>query len=195
MALDTHKPQQKNNDNFGLPLEDEPKSTESPRNKRWVRTTIILAGVSLLAGSGVVIWLLQNPSGNIQYLRHKLQEAKVIATDSIANIQQTIVDSIVQINEPETIIPHDTHEIDIPTINSPNGMYYVIMGGYIDIDLAKDHAKQLLQEGIMAKIILPSKGQYFHRLAVAEAASREEAIAIKEELKAKYATDMWVMKY
>ncbi|NEJ83827.1 hypothetical protein GR268_46090 [Rhizobium leguminosarum] len=81
------------------------------------------------------------------------------------------------------------------TINAPKGLYYVIVASHIDMDLAMDYAQKILQHGTHVKLITPTKGNYFVRVAVAQEKTFEEATHKAEGLKAAYGESVCVMKY
>jgi len=83
----------------------------------------------------------------------------------------------------------------ITSINTPRGCYYVIVGSFIDGDLASDYAHRLAQQGIEVMLIAPPQGQYYFRVAIEQEDTFRDAYAKAEALKAVYGTDTWVMKY
>jgi len=90
---------------------------------------------------------------------------------------------------------NNEEEPPIMTINAPKGLYYVIVASHIDMDLAMDYAQKILQHGTHVKLITPTKGNYFVRVAVAQEKTFEEATHKAEGLKAAYGESVWVMKY
>ena len=88
-----------------------------------------------------------------------------------------------------------TKQGTITKINTPQGCYHVVVGSFIDEDLALDQANRLAQQGVNVTIIAPSKGQLFSRLAIEPKPTYTEAHEKAETLKAAYGTDIWVMKY
>ena len=116
-----------------------------------------------------------------------------------AKTEQKSVSFIEQLREenkiPNNIHQHSTEEASIVNITSPNGTYYVVISSYVDMDLAMDYAKKLVQKGISVKLLTPKKGKYFVRLSIANDKSLEKATKKAQELKEKYGENVWVMKY
>ncbi|MCC5930017.1 MAG: SPOR domain-containing protein [Cyclobacteriaceae bacterium] len=84
---------------------------------------------------------------------------------------------------------------EITRIPASTGKYYIIIGSFIDVDLATDYGKKLAKDNVGSAILAPRGNAKFHRLAIADFASENEASAKAEELKAKYGPDVWVVKY
>jgi hypothetical protein len=90
---------------------------------------------------------------------------------------------------------NNEEEPPIMTVNAPKGLYYVVVASHIDMDLAMDYAHKIMQHGVHIKLITPTKGNYFVRVAVAQEKTFEEATHKAEGLKAAYGESVWVMKY
>jgi hypothetical protein len=199
MTQEPNKFANENNDQFGLPT-PEFKPVESPGNKRWVKITILIAGITVLVGAGVITWLFY-PSEATYHLfkKAKSNELEENEETAIAN-EQNAQEGTTTLSPSPIPTAHTTNSASstnpIPVVDTPTGMYYVIVCSYIDIDLANDHGKKLRDEGNRAvKLILPPKGQHFIRLAVAETASKDEADAVAKALKPTHGKNVWVLKY
>lgn len=83
----------------------------------------------------------------------------------------------------------------IDTISERTGRYYVIISSSVDADLATDYAKKLAAKGVSCKLLGPVTDRKFHRLAVADFGTLNEANSKLEELKGMYGSECWVMKY
>ncbi|AHM58831.1 sporulation domain-containing protein [Flammeovirgaceae bacterium 311] len=83
----------------------------------------------------------------------------------------------------------------ITTITEKTGRYYVIVGSFIDGDMAGDYAKKLAAEGRQVTLIEPSGNKKFYRLGVAEAASFAEAGEELEDLKNTFGQEIWIVRY
>lgn len=83
----------------------------------------------------------------------------------------------------------------IETLSSRTGRYYVVVSSDIDDDLIMDFAKKLSAEGISSHIIPPSGKKKFYRLAIGDFDSFATAQAHADEVKPKYGTAVWVIKY
>ena len=83
----------------------------------------------------------------------------------------------------------------ITRINTPQGLYYVVVGSFIDEDLASDYANKLAQQGVDVMHITPPQGQYYFRVAIKQTNTFRDAYEKAAILKATYGADIWVMKY
>jgi hypothetical protein len=83
----------------------------------------------------------------------------------------------------------------IKRLSSATGQYYVIVGSFIDVDLATDYGKELAKDNIGSAILAPRGNAKFHRLAVGDFPTEKDASVKAEELKAKFGPDVWVVKY
>ncbi|CAN5901062.1 hypothetical protein BH24BAC1_BH24BAC1_01020 [soil metagenome] len=80
-------------------------------------------------------------------------------------------------------------------IPSPTGRFYIIIGGFSDLESASKSQKVLQKQGRKAKILLPNKGSKLHRLAVADFSNREAAVKVIEEMRAAYGSGSWILHY
>ena len=83
----------------------------------------------------------------------------------------------------------------ITTISEPTQRYYVIVGSFIDIDLATDLGKKLAGKGVNTSLIAPSSQRRLSRLALADYGTYNEAASAAADLKADYGENLWVLKY
>lgn len=83
----------------------------------------------------------------------------------------------------------------ITTISEPTGRYYVVIGSFIDVDLATDLGKELAAKGVGTKLISPFSKKRLFRLCVADFGTFADATAGANNLKAEYGENLWVLKY
>lgn len=89
-----------------------------------------------------------------------------------------------------------THKLGtITNVSVPNGRYYVVIGSFIDDDLARDYASQLTRKGVSATLIAPPKGQHFYRVAVDWGRTLPEARTKVADLPSGYRAGAWIVKY
>lgn len=103
------------------------------------------------------------------------------------------VEAEAQADEVEEVVKLEPGEINILT--EPSGRYYVIIGSFIDDDLAMDYGKKLSTEGIVSVILSPVGSTKFHRLALSDHGSWNEAQEAANNLKSNYSDQLWVLKY
>lgn len=83
----------------------------------------------------------------------------------------------------------------IETISARTGRYYVVVASAVDGDLAMDYANKLSETGNNVKIIEPYGSVIFHRVAISDLASWDEAQKVADDMKAEYGDGVWVKKY
>ncbi len=84
----------------------------------------------------------------------------------------------------------------IETIATPTGRSYIIIGSFVDEDLARDLGEQLSERGVGIRILAPtSRAPLLHRVAVADYDTFNDALAEVEAYKADYGESAWVLKY
>lgn len=86
-------------------------------------------------------------------------------------------------------------EGSVSSLSSRTGRYYMIVGSFVDGDLANDYAKILADKGHEAKIIEPSGTRKFYRLSVKDAESIADLNAELDAMRAKYGENVWIVKY
>lgn len=128
--------------------------------------------------------------------------------DTAPEPKEQLVSDIVSEPEPEPepveeVVVEETPEVtsttysDVTTISSPTGRSYIVVGSFVDEDLARDYSEKLLQaEGIGSVIIEPfGKTSLLHRVAVADYESFQEAMEQVENHRTTYGPETWVLKY
>jgi hypothetical protein len=80
-------------------------------------------------------------------------------------------------------------------VSSLSSSYYVVIGSFIDSDLAMDYSKQLNSQGMNTYLIEPVNNNKFYRLAVGNFGTWGEAADNLEGLKNNFGQDIWVLKY
>ncbi len=104
-------------------------------------------------------------------------------------------------SEPEPVVeapPSTASTVNpgtITAITASAGRYYVVVGSFIDDDMANDFGKELAAQGASVKIISPFNERKFFRVSVADYGTRNEAVSATEQLKSQYGDDIWALKY
>jgi hypothetical protein len=84
---------------------------------------------------------------------------------------------------------------EITLINEITGKYYIVIGSFIDEDLAMDYAKKLVKDDIGVYLINSIKKKRYTYLAVDSSDKFEEAKQIAKDLSSKYPKGAWVISY
>ena len=96
---------------------------------------------------------------------------------------------------PETISSPGSYA-DIEAITAPTGRSYIIIGSFVDEDLARDFGNKLMQNGTGIRILSPTtRAPLLHRVAVADFNSFKDALTQIEDYKLNYGESAWVLKY
>ena len=83
----------------------------------------------------------------------------------------------------------------IEAITAPTGRSYIVIGSFVDADLARDLGEQLMADGTGIRILSPTdRAPLLHRVAVAEFDTFGEALTQVEEYTLTY-EGAWVLKY
>ncbi|MBW3544364.1 MAG: SPOR domain-containing protein, partial [Bacteroidetes bacterium] len=91
--------------------------------------------------------------------------------------------------------PAPPKEGSVTAITARTGRYYVVVGSFIDGDMAGDYAKKLAAAGRQVTLIEPSGNRKFYRLGIMDAGSFGEASAQLDDLKSTFGQEIWVYKY
>lgn len=167
--------------------EEDERGHESKKKDSTLLVILILAGIIVLAGVFIYMFAFDNNSESEQVTQ-----------------KPTVVTPVVVEEEPEETIPEEAWEEpeepvvaegSVSTIGSRTGRYYLIVGSFIDSDLAKDYADRLAKDGYQAKIIEPSGTRKFYRLSVNDAGSISELQANIDSMKEKHGENVWIVKY
>ncbi|WPP50892.1 SPOR domain-containing protein [Catalinimonas niigatensis] len=85
---------------------------------------------------------------------------------------------------------------DVTTISEPTGRSYIVIGSFVDEDLALDFSNKMIEQGIGVKILAPTgRAPLMHRVAVADFADFSEAMSDLELFRNNYGENTWVLKY
>ena len=100
------------------------------------------------------------------------------------------------IPEPEPEVDPLAPYTDISAISEPTGRSFVVVGSFVDEDLAMDYSRQLMQEGIGSRILSPTnRAPLMHRVAVADYDNFQQAMNEITLFRNKYGDQTWVLKY
>lgn len=219
MTTKTNEPQQDKNKDFGLPPV-EFKPIEAGIGT-WIKITAIIVGFVLLIGAGFVYWFFyhapthddfsmeEQPISEAQESNTPKIDIDTISSDASTKRPEIIEEDAKTSKLTKALVTltgegdtknfsasHATPERGtITRINTPQGFYYVVVGSFIDEDLASDYANKLAQQGVDVMHIAPPKGQYYSRIAIKRANTFRDAHQKAAMLKATYGADIWVMEY
>lgn len=198
MATTPKNQQNQNSSDFGLPAAEFQPIDDG---NQWFKITVIVLLSTLFVvlglGAAYLFWYRMAESDipvEVSDLENKEHERELDAIDEGFSHREEAAEDKKHEYGPshtDTLTPRE----GLVTISTPQGHYYIIVGSYIDGDLAKDYAKQLLKHHECVMILPPNTDTAFSKVALVETDSYEEARAKKEVLKAEYGQDIWIAKY
>lgn len=165
-----------------------PEDEGEPRQKNssmpmWIALGVIL----LLAGFFVYFFAFDEPN-----------QSEQVTSTPVTTTETTIIEEEPPVAEApveEEWTEPEVKEGSVSSISSRTGRYYMIVGSFVDGDLASDFAKNLAGEGHEAKIIEPSGTRKFYRLSVKDAGSIADLNTELDAMRAKYGENVWIVKY
>ncbi|WP_158860683.1 SPOR domain-containing protein [Lunatibacter salilacus] len=81
------------------------------------------------------------------------------------------------------------------TSRAASPRYFVVVGSFIDDDLAKDYSTKLNKLGNPTFLIHPYGEKAFYRLAVAQYDNVTRALEVMEDQQGNFEENLWVLKY
>lgn len=84
---------------------------------------------------------------------------------------------------------------EITRLSTKTGQAYVIIGSFVDEDLAGDYATELADAGKSPTIIPPFDDHRFYRVAIATYSSFADANNAVNDYKGEYGDDIWALRY
>ncbi|HSI78124.1 MAG TPA: hypothetical protein VK957_19660 [Lunatimonas sp.] len=81
------------------------------------------------------------------------------------------------------------------TSRAASPRYFVVVGSFIDDDLAKDYSTKLNKLGNPTFLIHPYGEKAFYRLAVAQYDNVSRALEVMEDQQGNFEENLWVLKY
>ena len=180
---------------------------EEPEEEEQSREGIIIAaiiGFLVLVGLGVYLFGF---NGKEQVASWFGSEEKALKLSSSAPDPTPEPEEMVM--EPEVTEPAAVEEefedepmdvsnsyATIETIPAPTGRSYVVIGSFVDEDLARDLGEKLMQDGTGIRILAPTeRAPLLHRVAVADFDTFDEAATVIDGYKLNYGESTWVLKY
>ncbi|WP_018478065.1 HU domain-containing protein [Pontibacter roseus] len=80
----------------------------------------------------------------------------------------------------------------VTQISGKDGRFYIITGGYNQMDNAEYSRQEIAEKGHEAKVLVPGKGSRLYKVSVADFATPEEAQAAARELRKSFGETIWV---
>ncbi|MDQ3536871.1 MAG: SPOR domain-containing protein [Bacteroidota bacterium] len=163
----------------------EPKKEEKKKNN--ILPILVSAFIIVLIfGAALYYFVLREPEVVQQtYVPYEAEVPEVIEEEPVDNYADY---TPVETNE----FPAETKEGSLTIVNGRTNRNYIVVGSFFDEDNANDYGNKLAAQGIDAKII---KGRRFHKLAVADFNTFDEASDQISTFKETYGSEIWVLTY
>ncbi|MEN0016581.1 MAG: hypothetical protein AAF706_03115 [Bacteroidota bacterium] len=203
MATPDQKSTRETNENFGLP-ETDFQPIAHPKSHRYLRVTLVTVSILLLLGGGLFYWFLQSSTPTEATRGVAPAHPSTLSADSTASYptepaHEPPTDGLDLVQAPASDPTARYTLLDTPGLISkvyaPQQHYYVVVGSYIDVDLAMDHAQQLSTQGIDVSILYPQQGKHFFYVGVEESSSYEALHEKWDDLQSLYGTTTWIVRY
>ena len=160
---------------------------EEPQQKKATWPLWVILALIVGLASVFIFFFIFDETENEEIAQKPVQETVVIEEEP-EPVEQPAEE------EWEPVAP-EPQEGSVSTVSSRTGNYYLIVGSFIDGDLAKDYGQKLAKEGISSKIIEPSGTRKFYRLSVKDAESVEALNNDLESMRSKFGENVWIVKY
>ncbi|MDN3690203.1 SPOR domain-containing protein [Cyclobacterium jeungdonense] len=158
------------------------------RRSNWALWLILL--LILLIGFGAYYW------GNFGYLTPNPEEDDVPTAQSEEPVEVTPEPAPV----PESIEEAPVVEAVTPVLTEVAGRadsprYFLVVGSFIDDDLARDYSERLNKAGLETFLVHPYGSIHFYRLAIGQYENLDTALEAMNASQKEYEENLWVLKY
>lgn len=154
---------------------------------------IIALSILLLVALGLVYWFVIRDDSPAEPIPDEV--AQTPSYEPSNDIVDRVTEAEPVEQEPAPPVELQSQEGTVNTVSNPSGRYFVVVGSFIDDDLAMDYGQELAQEGISSTIIEPASSNKFYRLAIDSFDSWNRATNRMDELKSTFGQEIWVLKY
>ncbi|WP_162339563.1 SPOR domain-containing protein [Cyclobacterium salsum] len=169
------------------------KSIEKEKKERrsnWALWLILL--LVLLIGFGAYYW------GNLGYFNPNPEESDAPVAQSEEPAEATPEPAPVP--DPVTEDPAPAVEAVTPVLTeiaerADSPRYFLVVGSFIDDDLARDYSERLNKAGLETFLVHPYGSIHFYRLAVGQYENLDLALEAMDTSQTEYEENLWVLKY
>ncbi|PIB35163.1 hypothetical protein BFP72_07005 [Reichenbachiella sp. 5M10] len=171
-------------------------------------TKIIVIGVVVIAVIAAgMLWLSGDPeSPKKQVAQTEKAKPKPAPKKEVAKPVEEVQESATQEEEqsspvqeekakPALAVSNSAPAGEIEQVTAKTGLSYVIIGSFIDQDLAMDYAQELSEEGRGVKVIHPYGKSKRYRVSVADFSTYGDAASQLGSYQDEYGQQVWALKY
>ena len=158
---------------------DRPKK-KSNKGGAWI--AVILVFILLIAG-GVWYWYTYENDTQVE--------------PELATTIERPEEPVAIVEEPEVVEEEIPETFDVTLIRSraASPRYFVVVGSFIDEDMALDFSARLNRQDKNTYIVYPYGDVAYYRLAIGEYDNLARAVEVLEENQANFKENLWVLKY
>ncbi|WP_109829971.1 SPOR domain-containing protein [Reichenbachiella versicolor] len=172
---------------------------------------IIIGVVVIAVAASAMLWFSKNSDDDDKKLA-KTEVKKVVPKKKA----EEKVDEVVDKPEETTEVPNKEVIVDSPEeqvstsvvqntdldeegtiikVSERTSQSYIIIGSFIDEDLAMDYAKTIIKKGNSVKVLQPYGKSKRYRVSIADFSSYGDAASQLESYKGQYGDQIWALKY
>ena len=171
------------------PVQNKVPKKEEKKKNNIVPVLVGVLVIVLIFGAALYYFVLREPEVEQQaYVPYEPEVPEVVEEEPVDNSADF---APIETND----FPAETTEGSITIINERTQRNYIVVGSFFDEDNANDYANLLASRGINAKLIQPSRGRRFYKLAVADFDTFDEASDQISTYKETYGEQIWVLTY
>jgi cell division septation protein DedD len=177
-------------------LSGKAKITAGKEEKTGRRSWIIWLLLLLILGLGA--WFYFNLNGDRDSDDNESQDQIAEPEPQTSDdIKKPLPSEPVEGPTPDEIPPGPAEKFTLTEISSRAGLprYFVVVGSFIDEDLARDYSQELNQNGWNTFLVQPYGEINYHRLSIGHFDSFELAVKELDRIKADFDENLWVLKY
>lgn len=173
------------------PIIMNPKEQQSKKNNNDSSWPLIIGIIVIVALAGVFVYLFLIKDADPP----PVVEAPPPVVEEIPDQEEFITEIDDSWNTPVVEEPTAPAIGSISDISARTGKAYIVVGSFIDVDLAHDYGNKLAGEGVSTVVIAPYGNVKYYRLTVDNYPTVGDALANLDHHKAKYGDNIWVLKY
>lgn len=168
---------------------------------------VVIIGIIIFSALGILFWQLAPSFSSDEEppVAEKKEETKAkVVEPVVAEETEPEPEPEEVVQEPVKPAPKNntsakkvavTNPGEINELSARTGNYYVVIGSFLDGDMAMDYAQKLAGQGKSPSIIPPFGKAITHRVAIQGFGTLAQAQGAVVGFKAEYGQDLWILKY
>ncbi|WP_209332589.1 SPOR domain-containing protein [Lunatimonas salinarum] len=175
-------------DDLSEPSADQPEQNDVSSRSGWLVILLLLILVTVSGIGFYMGWFTPQDRG---------QQTTDLGQIPVEAQPPVVSETPSEVPEIPSETKKPTEELNLTEITSrgDSPRYFVVVGSFIDDDLAKDYSKKLNEGGFKTYLIHPYGDIDFYRLAVDAHTGVAEALTVIERIQGDFEENLWVLKY